>query len=91
MTFNDDEIVGSLVIPKWFLYVFSILTISFNMMFIPWAAWVTSALFRIDATTSAYISVSAKVDTLGEKVAHLEGQYLRHLDTKTQQQEPTEN
>lgn len=72
--FDDAEDYNerNLVIPKWFLYVCSFFLSIFNLMFLPWAVWVTVLLFTIDARIEPLNSVAGKIDALNERIYRIE-------------------
>ena len=72
MDYEEDH-ESNLVIPKWFLYVCSFFLAVFNLMFLPWAIWVTVLLFTIDARIEPLNSVSSKIDSLNERLSKIEG------------------
>lgn len=69
---HDEELEGNLVIPKWFLYVCSFFLAVFNLMFLPWAIWVTVLLFTIDARIEPLNSVLGKLESLNERLYKIE-------------------
>ena len=76
---TDEEVKAAIVLPKWFLWVMSILCSGFVIMFVPWATWVTVALITITAQNSVDTRNELKLDNVIVKVNdHLADPEIHH-------------
>lgn len=89
---TSEDLSGSLVVPKWFLYIASAIGVFFNIIFIPWAVWVTALLFSIDSRTGGLGTLTAKIETISERISVVEGSIrtIRELDDYRRSSQGTE-
>ena len=60
----NDNSGGDMLIPRWFIWIVSLVGGCFVIGFIPWATWVTVALLTITAQNGIAMKNEARLDAI---------------------------
>lgn len=65
---TDADASAAVAIPRWFVWVASIISSGFVVMFVPWATWVTATLITISVQSQMAGRADVKIDAISQKL-----------------------